>query len=209
MQACDGAKGNIARNAASGQVAAQCFPLTSLVKRTMQPIGCHVQDIGLVAAEPNGRLPIPAQWRFTQFVLWVQAIVLSTSAVLPTVPAKLRAGKHHIGIARIYFHLHAIATTNHLPTVLSVLLPSRRRFVLRGTDPSAIVLKSTVDIVGVRIVHFNRIKLSHCRAVAFYPMRAAIPRYIDASIVAVDEVFWIRRIGPEEVVIDVHIGRSN
>ena len=64
MQTRDGAEGDIARNAASGQVAAQGFPLTSLVKRTMQPIGRHVQDVGLVAAEPNGRLPIPAQGCF-------------------------------------------------------------------------------------------------------------------------------------------------
>ena len=92
---------------------------------------------------------------------------------------------------------------------MPVLLPSWRRFVPRGANPSAVVLKSAVDIIRVRIVHFNRIKLSYGRAVAFYPMRSAIPRYIDASIVAIDEVFWIRGIGPEEVVIDVHIGRSN
>ena len=85
----DGSERHVAADAAAGQVAAEGFPIGSLVKRPVHPVRCHVQDVILVSAQPDGRLPIPAQWRFAEGVLGMDAHVGIGIEVLAAVIAKL------------------------------------------------------------------------------------------------------------------------
>ena len=55
-----GAVAHIAGFATACQVIGHGFPGGALVKRTVQLVGAHVQDVRVVRAELNGRLPVPA-----------------------------------------------------------------------------------------------------------------------------------------------------
>ena len=160
-------------------------------------------------AQHDGRLPIPAKRRLSQHVVGVKGGAFPRGAVGAHVPPKLIPGVHHVVVPRIDFNLHAVAATQGREPVVAGLVPSRRLLGGVVAHPSAVVLKASVDAVGLGVVHLYGIKLTDGRAVALGPVLASVPRHIDAAVVAVDEVVGVGGIHPQFVVIHVHVGRSN
>ena len=93
--------------------------------------------------------------------------------------------------------------------MVACLVPRRRFAVGVITHPSAIVLQSAVDAVRVGFVDFHGVELAHGRAVAFDPRVSPVPRHVDPTIVAVDEVVGVGGVHPKLVVVDMHVGRSH
>ena len=204
-QGRQGAERHISSTSATGQVPAEGFPGFSLVHGAVKLVGPHVQDVLLVPAQQDGRLPIPPERSLAQCVGGVKACGFSSGQVGPAVPPKLVAREHDVRVPAVDFDLHAVAAAQAAVRVLPCLVPGGILLVRVRTFPCAVVLQPPVDVVGFGVVHFHSVKLAHAWAVALDPGCAAVPRHVHAAVVAVEHVPRVVGVDPNLVVVDVDV----
>ena len=209
---CQGGQGSerhVASTSATGQVTAEGFPGFTLVHGTVKLVGPHVQDVLLVPAQQDGRLPIPPERSLSQRVGGVQACGFPCGQVGPAVPPKLVAREHDVRVPAVDFDLHAVASAQAAVGVLPRLVPGGVFLVRVRAFPCAVVLQSPVDVVRFGVVHLDGVKLAHAWAVALDPGGAAVPRHVHAAVVAVEHVPRVVGVDPNFVVVDVDIRGAN
>ena len=77
------------------------------------------------------------------------------------------------------------------------------------TIPNAIILQTTIDIIGFSHIGIDIIVLADCWRVTFCPCFAIVIRDINAAIVAIDQMARTIGIDPKRVMIAVNIVSIN
>ena len=182
----------------SGLTAFQLFPRSSLRKTLCAANQSRVGEWGEIEER---RVPVPAQGRVARPGLRLDVDLLARLPVEPHEGAVLRLGVDDVGVARLDRGEEAVAPLRDEP----VLVPDAVDVVgPRRPAEGGVVLRAAVDVVeGLRVVDRDPVELRHREVRLELPRRAAVPRLVDAAVVAVQEVVGVLRVDPEGVVVDV------
>ena len=134
---------------------------------------------------------------------------LSAFLVYAVVVSELKAGVYHLGSARIYLYLHSVSAQQFLPGVQAGGEPFAALSAAVLGLPNAVVLKTSIDVVGRLVVDLNRVELTYGWAIVFGPVGSVVVADVDASVVSIDQVARPFRIDPQGVVVGVHVAFVN
>ena len=76
----------------------------------------------------------------------------------------------------------------------------------RSPAPGAVVLQTTKHPVRRTPVHCHTIKLRQCQVVAVLPVLAPVPGFIQAAIIAQQQMITVCRVYPKRVVVHMRQG---
>ena len=201
-----GAVADVSGAAAVGEVLAGKLEVVAPVGGLVELVGAEVEHVGVVGADQDGALPVPAQGALAELVLGREVGGGVRFGIDPVVVAVLKADVGRGVVPRVDLHLHAVAAEEHLVGVLAALAPAGARLVVRRPAPGAVVLQAAVDAVAVRvIVDRYGVELAQGGGVGLLPVLPSVVADVDAAVVAVDEVIRAVGVDPQGVVIGVHV----
>ena len=183
------------------QVGADGLPAVPAVLAPEDPLRREPEPRRRVGRDEERRVPVPAQGRVVRPRLRLDVDLLARLPVEPHEGAVLRLGVDDVGVPRLDGGEEAVAPLRDEPVLVqdAVDVVGPRRAAEGG-----VVLRAAVDVVeGLRVVDRHPVELRHREVRLELPRRAAVPRLVDAAVVAVQEVVGVLRVDPEGVVVDV------
>jgi len=173
----------------------------------VQEVAAKIKDVGLVRADQDGALPVPAVGAFAEGVLGSDEGPRTILRVQAEVVAVLEADVDGFVVTRVNLYLHTISTKEPFVGVFAALGPALAGFIIVRPTPSAVVLQAAVDAVAIwMIVNGYIIELPQRWRVTLDPVFAAIITDVDTTVVTVNNVVGAVRVNPEVVVISVDVG---
>ena len=152
------------------------------------------------------RVPVPARRRPALLFLRLNADAFAGALVVAHEDAVLQLGVDRVGILGIDPRDETVAALGDEPVLVqdAVLRSGARRSAER-----IVVLQPAVDVVERhRVVHVHVVVLRERQVLEEHPGRRAIERTVEPAVVADHHVVRIRRIDPDDVVVDVHVSLS-
>src|SRR4029077_18424581 len=113
----------------------------------------------------------------------------------------LRFRVNIIGVRRIRKNPEAVSAEKVLPAIVGY--PAR---ILRVTNPRAVVLQSSKNVIRIRLIHADVIKLRNRQVVALPPRISAVVGIPDSTVITCNQMIGIFRIHP--YIVKVPMGRA-
>src|SRR4029077_542639 len=131
---------------------------------------------------------------------------LRGAQIAPRKIAVLRFGVNNPGLDVIDLGVKAIAAMNQRPILVGDAIASKR---CAGTTPTAVVLQTTANVIGLFVVQADFVKLADGDVIQKVPGLAVVVAPVNAAVAARDNVIRIERIDPQRVEISVDFLRAS
>ena len=151
--------------------------------------------------DDDRRIPIPAQRCFAGGRFRLNIDALTRLAIKPHQPAVLPFGIDDVWILGINCCKEAITAHGHKPIGIGDAVGAGGT---RGTTQCVVVLRAAIDVVERRaFIHRHTVELCHRQVRLVMPVCTAIPGFINAAIVAVDQMIGVGGVNPQRMIINV------
>ena len=183
------------------EVAADGRPRAAAVVAAPQALRCVVEAPGVVRADEQGRIPVPALRRIAVGGLRPdpdRLLAASIPAVqVPFLPHQVE----HVRIARVERHAVPVRAQRRVPVVVPDAFAVERA---RGAVQRAQVLRPCQDVVERRpVAQRHLVELRHRQVRKVPPRRPLVEALVEAPVGARQQVSAVARVDPECVVVAV------
>ena len=186
------------RRVVGGQIRAQGFPRRPTIRAVMHMLRPKIQPVPVVGVQGQGRVPRKAQRGRVRSCRLDACSIQRRQVHAVECPALVHG--IHLAIAR-RLHVKPIAKQDLLP----ILVPNPAHVPHgRRTDPRAVVLHASVDVVGLLVVDGDVVELADREVVHEHPILPSVTADVQAPVVAVDQIVRIVGVDEQGVVVGVH-----